>query len=201
MRRPMTTHAAVAQPLCILAADEDPERLDDLAAALKHLGHDVAPYAVRVDQVAAVVGHSDPDVAIVALHEDDGHALDLIEELAECASGPVIVALEGDDSEFVARAAARGIFAAVRPLSADSIQSAIEVAVRRYAEMQKLSQEVDRLESAIERRAIIERAKGILMERHGIDERAAFEMMRSRARASNGRVVDLARHVTESRGL
>jgi AmiR/NasT family two-component response regulator len=197
----MTTRTATAQPLCVLAADEDANRLDDLAAALTRLGHDVTPYAVRVDQVATVVGHSDPDVAIVALHEDDEHALDLIEEISECASGPVIVALEGDDAEFVARAAERGIFAAVWPLSAESIQSAIEVAVRRYAEVQQLSEEVDRLESAIERRAIIERAKGILMERHGIDERAAFEMMRTRARASNGRVVDLARHVTESRGL
>ena len=45
---------------------------------------------------------------------------------------------------------------------------------------------------ALERRAVIERAKGILMERHGVDEREAFELLRDHARSSNRRVVDVA---------
>jgi AmiR/NasT family two-component response regulator len=67
--------------------------------------------------------------------------------------------------------------------------------------MEALSGEVDRLESALERRALIERAKGILMERHGINDHAAFEMIRKRARETNRRVIDLARQVIELSGL
>ena len=48
---------------------------------------------------------------------------------------------------------------------------------------------------------MIERAKGILMERHGIDERAAFEHLRDHARSQSRRVVDVARAVTEGHAL
>jgi response regulator NasT len=48
---------------------------------------------------------------------------------------------------------------------------------------------------------VIERAKGIVMERHGVDEQAAFELMRERARSSNRRVIDVARAVVEGHGL
>jgi response regulator NasT len=189
------------RPLCILAADEDQPRLEELAATLRTIGHDVTPFAVTPDQVAQIVEESDPDVAIVALHDDDQHALELIEEIASTAAGPVLAALEVEDPDFVARAAARGIFAYVRPVNAESVQAAIEVAMHRHADLEALSGEVDRLESALERRAIIERAKGILMERHGIDDRQAFELLRKRARGTSGRVIELARHVVESRGL
>jgi AmiR/NasT family two-component response regulator len=189
------------RPLCILAADENASRLEELAATLRALGHDVTPFAVSTDDVAEIIEESDPDVAIVALHDDDDHALELIEEIGSRASGPVLAALEVEDAEFVSRAAARGIFAYARPVTAEAVQSAIEVAVHRHADMAALSGEVDRLESALERRAYIEQAKGILMERHGIDDQAAFEMLRKRARETNRRVIDLARQVIEVRGL
>ena len=71
----------------------------------------------------------------------------------------------------MAQAAERGIFAYARQQTADSIQSAIEVAMRRWREQRELTEQVERLENALERRAVIERAKGILMERHNIDDR------------------------------
>jgi response regulator NasT len=66
------------------------------------------------------------------------------------------------------------------------------VAIRRFAELSELGDAVDELEDAIARRATIERAKGILMERHGVSDQKAFEMLRSEARASNRRVYDVA---------
>jgi AmiR/NasT family two-component response regulator len=189
------------RPLCILAADEDARRLEELADTLRGLGHDVTPFAVKTDEVAKIIDDCDPDVSIVALHDDDEHALELIEEIESRSSGPVLAALEVEDSDFIVRAAERGIFGYVRPVTAESVQAAIQVALHRHADVEALSDEVDRLEGALERRAIIERAKGILMERHGIDDRHAFEMLRKRARETNGRVIELARHVVESRGL
>ena len=75
------------------------------------------------------------------------------------------------DVEFVARAAERGISAWIESTAPESVQGAIEVALRRYEETERLEEKVGQLESALERRAVIERAKGILMERHG-DRRA-----------------------------
>jgi response regulator NasT len=103
--------------------------------------------------------------------------------------------------EFVARAAERGISAWIESSTPEIVQGAIEVALRRYEETAALQVKVDQLESALQRRAQIERAKGILMERHGLDERDAFELMRDHARAQNRRVVDVAVAVTEGHAL
>ncbi len=85
--------------------------------------------------------------------------------------------------------------------AAQSVQGAIEVALRRYREAAKLAGKVDQLEGALERRVIIERAKGILMERHSLDDRRAFELLREHARSSNRRVVEVALSVTEGHAL
>jgi response regulator NasT len=187
--------------LRVLIADEDREALHNLAQVLEDLGHEVAPYVVSVAEAIKLIGTEDPDLAIVVVHQDDEHALSLIGETVEYASGPVIAQTRDGDVEFVARAAERGISAWIESTSPEVVQGAIEVALRRYEETSELHVKVDQLESALERRAQIERAKGILMERHQVDERDAFEMMRDHARAQSRRVVDVARSVTEGHGL
>lgn len=183
--------------LRVLAADEDPDALERLDALLRGLGHRVTAYAVAVAEVARKVVGDDPDVSIVVLHRDDDHALALIEEICAYASGPVVALTLRDDPEFVARAAERGIASYTRPATADAIQSAIELALRRHAELSRLETKVGQLEGALERRAMIERAKGILMERHGTDARTAFERLRTYARANRRRVVDVAAEVAD----
>jgi AmiR/NasT family two-component response regulator len=187
--------------LTVLLADEDEAALERLGAVLSELGHDVTPFAVSVEEAAELIVREAPDVAIVVVHEDDDHALALIGETVELASGPVIAQLRTDDVDFVARAAERGISAYVESTDPKHVQAAIEVSVRRYREAANLSEKVGQLESALERRAIIERAKGILMERHGVDDTAAFQRLRDHARAGNRRVVDVARAVVEGHAL
>lgn len=184
--------------LRVLVADEDRAALDRLAALLRELGHAVLAYAVEIADVADEIAGEDPDVSIVVLHRDDDHALALIEQIGAYASGPVIALTQQDDADFVARAANRGVASHARPDTAEAVQSAIELALRRHAEVERLEQTVDQLEGALERRAIIERAKGMLMERHGIDDVAAFEQLRVRARNDRRRVVDVARDVARA---
>ena len=181
--------------LRVLAADEDEEALDRLSTLLQGLGHTVCAYAVEVAEVAERVAADDPDISIVVLHQDDDHALALIEEIGAYASGPVIVLTLQDDPEFTARAADRGIAAQAKPDGGEAVQSAIELALRRHAEVERLEAKVGELEGALARRATIERAKGILMERHGVDDGTAFERLRIHARTERRRVVDVAQAV------
>jgi AmiR/NasT family two-component response regulator len=184
-----------ARGLRILTANEDRDALKGLAELLRRLGHDVTSRAVSVTEAVDLIAIEDPDVSLVRLHHDDEHALVLIEELTESASGPVIAVLDEADAEFISAAAERGISAFAQPVDEANVQAAIELAVRRYAESEALTERVDQLETALERRALIERAKGILMERHGIDDRGAFEMLRGHARRNNRKVVDVARAI------
>jgi AmiR/NasT family two-component response regulator len=178
--------------LRILVADEDVKALDGAAAILKTLGHEVVARATSPDGAAALISEDEPDVAMVKLHSDDEHALELIEEMIDVGGCPVVALLDSEDPDFVARAAERGIIASAQPVDEESVRSSLEIAVRRFAELHELGNAVGQLEDAIARRATIERAKGILMERHGISEKDAFEMLRSEARSNNRRVYDVA---------
>ncbi|MEA2394295.1 MAG: two-component system, response regulator PdtaR [Solirubrobacteraceae bacterium] len=183
--------------LRIVLADKDPDALKITAAQVRELGHTPTEIAVSLREAAEAVVRDDPDLAIVVVYEDDVYALELIAEMTTYASGPVIALLDREDADFVAQAAERGIDAYARHEATESIQSAIEVAMRRWQERQDLGEQVDRLEGALQRRALIERAKGILMERHGSDERAAFELLREQARSNNRTVVDVAAAVAQ----
>jgi AmiR/NasT family two-component response regulator len=187
--------------LRVLIADEDDEALRGLHEVLEKLGHDVTPYAVSVREAIELIAREDPHVAIVVVHNDDEHALALIGEAVEFASGPVIAQMPDADVEFLSQAAERGISAYVESMDPESVQGAIEVAVRRYREARRLNEKVQQLEGALERRSVIERAKGILMERHGVGEREAFEMLRDHSRASGRRVIDVAQSVLDGHAL
>ncbi len=197
----MDHDARTGRGLKVLLADEDENALQATDAVLRDLGHQVSAYAISVGEAAERIANEDPDLAVVVVHDDDDHALDLIDEIGEYARGPVVALGGGDDADFVRRAAERGVYAFARGGSPEEVQGAIDIATRRHDEVARLSDQVDQLEGALERRGFIERAKGILMERHGIDERRAFAMLREHARARNRKLVDVARAVTEGHGL
>jgi len=196
-----TTGEVPSDRLRVLLADEDEAALETLAEVVEALGHEVTPFAVSVADAIQLIAGEDPDLAIVMVHHDDEHALALIEEAVDYASGPVIALMRQGDARFVARAADRGIAASIDSLAPEAVQGAIEVALRRHREARGLAVKVEQLETALERRALIERAKGVLMERHGVDERAAFELVREQARATNRRVVDVAAAVLSGHAL
>jgi AmiR/NasT family two-component response regulator len=187
--------------LRILAADEDEETLRETGELLARLGHSVCAHAVTVAAAAEHIASEDPDLSVVAVDADDEHALELIEEIGEYARGPVVALLGEHRAEFVSEAAERGIDAFARPSFLEEVRGAIELAMRRHGERAQLTEQVEQLESALERRGTIERAKGILMERHGVDERQAFELLRQQARRSNRRVIDLALAVAAGHAL
>ena len=158
------------------------------------LGHEVIARSIEVRDVAGLTAREHPDVALVGLGESSQHALDLINQIVREAACPVIAILETDDREFINQAAQRGIFAYIAGGDAEQLQSSIDIVLRRFSEFQNL-------EGAFGRRALIERAKGILMERHNTDEQAAFELLRTHARSQNRKLTDIANAVVDGRAL
>jgi AmiR/NasT family two-component response regulator len=188
--------------LRILLADEDKDDLQALGEVLEGLGHEVMPFAVSVREAAELIAREGPDLAFVVVDGDDEHGLALISETVEYASGPVLVTIRrAESSTTAAKAADMGIAGYVDSWEPHDVQAAIEVALRRHREESRLSEKVEQLESALERRAVIERSKGILMERHGVPERAAFELLRDHARSSRRRVIDVAQSVLDGHAL
>jgi AmiR/NasT family two-component response regulator len=102
--------------------------------------------------------------------------------------------IHSPDPDFVREASKRGIFAYITDADAKGWQSSIDIVLRRFAEYHDL-------EGAFGRRAVTERAKGILMERHSVDDRAAFAMLRDHARAGNRKLADIAAAVVDGHAL
>ena len=156
------------------------------------MGHEVIARSLEVSQVAAATAETVPDVALVGLGESSQHALELISRIVQEAECPVIAILETSDPDFVNEAAKRGVFASITDGDPEeTFQSAIDIVLRRFAEYYNL-------EGAFGRRALTERAKGILMERHGIEEQEAFELLRSHSRRSGRKLIDIAEAVATS---
>jgi AmiR/NasT family two-component response regulator len=180
--------------LRVLIANERKDRLALVAPIVVGLGHEVIAREVEVEDVGPVTAKERPDVALVGLGDSSEHALGLIERIVREAACPVIVLLHAPDPAFVKEASKRGVFAYITDAEAKDWQSSIDIVLRRFAEYHDL-------EGAFGRRAVIERAKGILMERHSIDDLGSFEMLRGQARAANRKLVDVAAAVVDGHPL
>jgi AmiR/NasT family two-component response regulator len=180
--------------LRVLIANERKDRLALVAPIVVALGHEVIAREIEVEDVGTVTARERPDVALVGLGESSQHALELIDKIVREAACPVIVLLHTRDPAFVKEASKRGVFAHISDSDVEDWQSSIDIVLRRFAEYQDL-------EGAFGRRALIERAKGILMERHSINDSSAFEMLRERSRIDNRKLIDLAAAVVDGHRL
>jgi AmiR/NasT family two-component response regulator len=176
--------------LRVLIANERKDRLQLVAPIVAGLGHEVIAREIDVELVGPVTARERPDVALVGLGASSEHALGLIEKIVHEAACPVIALLHAPDPSFVKEASKRGIFAYITDGESTDWQSSIDIVLRRFAEYHDL-------EGAFGRRAVTERAKGILMERHSVDESTAFDMLRAQSRSTNRKLVDIASAVVD----
>ena len=179
------------QHLRILIANERAERLEIVARVVVEMGHTVIARELNIDEVGQVTRQERPDVALVGLGESSEHALDHISRIVREATCPVIALLNDDDAAFIREAADRGIFAYITDGDPEDFQSSIDIALKRFADYHNL-------EGAFGRRAVIERAKGILMERHALTDQQSFELLRAHSQRSGRKLYDLATAILDS---
>lgn len=180
--------------LRVLLANEREDHMAMLATIVESLDHRVVATSTDVANVGELTADVHPDVALVGLGESSQHALALIERIVREATCPVIALLPGKDSAFVDEAARRGVFAYLIDGDAEQLQGALDITLGRFNEYHAL-------QGAFGRRAIIERAKGIVMERHQIDEQHAFALLREHARSTGKKLVDVAQAITDGYAL
>lgn len=174
-----------AHRLRVLIANERRDRLELLARVVAGLGHEVVAREIEVSEVGAVTAREHPDVALVGLGTSSEHALELIGEIVHEAACPVIALLPDRDPNYVREAARRGIFAYIVDSTPEELQSAIEITLQRFAEYHSL-------QGAFGRRALIEQAKGILMNRNAVDADTAFGLLRDHSQHSGQKLSDIA---------
>jgi AmiR/NasT family two-component response regulator len=179
-----------ARRLSTLVVNERADRLAQVGPTLVALGHDVVSRRLNPEDVPTLFAAACPDLAMVALGEGSDQVLGVIEAIVREAVCPVILLLHHPDPELVQEASMRGIFAHTNGVAIEDWQGSIGIVLCRFAEYQGLW-------VAFRRRTVIERAKGILMERHAIDEERAFQMIRDYTRNTKSTLVETAQAIVE----
>ena len=182
--------------LQVLIANEQHERLDNITEIVEALGHEIVGRGLDISEVGPLSRSTGAEVALVGLGLDGEHALDQITRIVREAACPVIALIDAEDPRYVHQAAQRGVFAYVVLNGQESaeLEGALDITLRRFAEFQNL-------QGAFGRRAIIEQAKGILMERNDIDAEAAFALLKSHSQQNGHKLFAVAQAITQARQL
>jgi response regulator NasT len=191
--------SAISHPehrLQVLIANERDDRLQTITDVVEGLGHEVVGRGLDVGEAGALSRSTGAEVALVGVGLDNEHALEQISAIVREAACPVIALLDAEDPAYVNEAAKCGVFAYVVLDDDDSaeLQGSLDITLRRFAEFQNL-------QGAFGRRALIEQAKGILMERHAIDAEAAFQLLRSHSQRHGQKILQVAEAVIHTHQL
>jgi response regulator NasT len=178
----------------IAVAGEACRYQDELVTALVSLGHRAFPRRLQPERQPTDLEQGEPDVVVVVAGRDRGAALYLMRAVRHRGKLPVLAAIECGDDEWTCAAVAAGASGAVVGLNLEGWRATVHAACERFAELRALEQ-------AFERRAVIERAKGILMASQGIAGDDAFGLLRDHSRRTNRRLVEIADAVLNSHEL
>jgi response regulator NasT len=190
----------VVQRTAVIAEDEALIRLD-LVSMLTDSGIEVLAAVADGQAAIKAVETFRPDVALldIAMPELDGiTAASQITNLKIC---PVVMITAYSQVELVERAANAGAMGyLVKPINPANLMPAIEVAIARFEEMNLLTIEVSQVTERLEVRKIVDRAKGLLQAKLGIDEPAAFRWLQKAAMDNRSSMRDVAQGVVDQMG-
>jgi len=183
-------------PLRILIAEDESVTALGLEQDLKSLGHSVIGIAsdgVTAVSMARALG---PDLAILDVRMPHLSGLEAAERIHAEHPIPIIIVSAYSDADTVGGAVAGPIFHyLVKPVTTAQLGAAIAIASARHRQWLQQRRESDDLRRRLDERKVIERAKGIIMEREGISESAAYRVLQRTSQSRNMTIADLSRSV------
>ncbi len=189
-------------PLSIVVVEQDRDRALQIIESLKAQGpHEVLVLAEETG-LARRIQERNPDIVLIDIASP---SRDILEELT-LASGPQerAVAMFVDESdEGLAKAAIEAGVSAyvVDGLRPDRLKPIVEAAITRFHMFQQVRAELHATKRALEERKVIDRAKGILMKAKGLDEDAAYALLRKTAMGQGRKMVEVAEAIVTAAGL
>lgn len=185
----------------LIAEDNDLVSLT-LEEQLKGLGYEVVGIARTGAEAVMLATRLKPDLVIMDIRMPEMDGTEASARIRDQTGIPVVMLTAFSDKETIRRAEAAGALAyLVKPVNEQELPPAISIALARHRELQNLRNENLELQEALEARKLIERAKGILMQRLGLSERDAYERLRQRARDKRTKMKDIAQAIIEAEEL
>ena len=182
--------------LRILLAEDDSAVAASVHEQLRALGHEVVGEAATGKEAVNLAAKLKPDLVLMDIVMPDGDGIAAARQISEQSPTPVVFLSGHFDEELLEGVVASGGLAyLLKPATSDQLQAAVGLAQGRFREMKDLGEQVRRLEEVLEARKLVTRAKGLIMQRHGLTEEDAHRRMQKEASQANMKVVDLARAI------
>jgi AmiR/NasT family two-component response regulator len=168
----------------LVAEDETIIRLD-LKDLLERAGFEVCAEARDGEEAVALAAQEKPDLAVLDVKMPRLDGIEAARRIIAERPIPIVMLTAYGQDDLVARAVEAGVFGyLVKPFREDDLLPAIRAARARHAELEALREEAESLAEALATRKVVERAKGLLMERDGLSEQEAFARLRRASQVS-----------------
>ncbi len=167
-----------------------------LRASLTKLGFELVGEGASGSEALRLVQELKPDVLFLAVGLPEMDGVSAAAQILEAHPLPVIILSSRRDPDVIQRAIEAGVMAyLVKPLREEELLPAIELAISRFEEFIALRKENEDLKRTLEGRKLIERAKGVLMEREKISEHLAFAKIQKASMSTRRPMVDIAQAI------
>ena len=189
-------------PVRVLIAEDEHLAAASLGDQLQQLGVTVIGPVANGQEAIDLAKEQRPDIALLDIHMPVMDGLAAADVLFHRMGVPVMIVSAFSDQPYLSRSAKIGVFGyLLKPVTRDELRVNLAVAWSRFLHHQRLQSEVTELKGALEDRKLIERAKGVLMEKLKLSEADAMRRLQKQARDTRRKLPDVARAILESEQL
>ena len=186
----------------VLVVDESAERAEILIEGLARAGHQVGACLSSPMALLKTIDELQPDVIVIDIDSPSRDVLEHLVVMSERGPRPVVMFASDGAPEAIRQAVRAGVSAyVVDGLDAARVKTIVDVAVARFEDFQRLRIELAEANLKLAERKLIERAKGILMASRGLDEEAAYALLRKSAMDRKLRIAELAQQLVAAADL
>lgn len=183
----------------VVAEDEAIIRLD-LVESLRAEGYDVVADTGRGDEALELVAEHSPDVVVLDIKMPGSDGIEVTRRITRERRAAVVILTAFSQRDMIDAARDAGAMAfLVKPYQTDELVPAIELALTRFREFSALEEQVADLEDRLEVRKLIDRAKGVLIDSHGLTESEAFAFIQRSAMSQRRTMREVAADVIDRR--
>ena len=186
----------------VLLIEDEPTQRVVIKGLLEDRGLKVVGMSDNGDDAVRLCKEIGPDLVLMDVSIPGKDGIEATMEINSVCPTPVVLVTGNDDEETIKRAVDAGVMAyLIKPIKGEELYAAIELAVSRFKEFKKLIDENKDLQETLAARKIIERAKGLLIEKEGITERDAFARIRKISMDKRQSMKEIAEVIISAMGL
>jgi len=182
--------------LRVILVDDDRSRASAVESQLRDVGFEVLSVIPTASGLLYQMAQQEPDVVIIALDSPDRDVLESLTIASSHNPRPVVMFSEAGDQNFITDAIRAGVTAyQAEDINPARVRAAIDIAVAQFSAYNSLREQLDETRRQLDERKLVEKAKGLLMSIHKVDEEEAFSTLRKLAMDKNRTLGETAREV------